>query len=461
MRKPLALCLSIAACAWGAVPTPKEHLGFTPGDDHKLADYAQVAGYFRKLAASSDRLRLVEFGKSSGGKPMLVAFISTPENLRRLDHHRQVSRRLARGEATEEEARKLAAEGKVIVWIDSGLHASEVAPVQHSFELAFRMLTDEGEEARRIRQNVILMQIPVINPDGLDWVAHWYRQNVGTPYELASLPRLYQKYAGHDNNRDLFMLNLEETRHVTRLLFQEWFPQIVYNQHQSPAFPARIFVPPHAEPLNPNIPASVQEGVTLIGAAMRERFARENKPGVLSYYGYDAWWNGGLRAVPAFHNMHGILTETALHSYATPRDYKLTDLPDRFPNGIPPRSRPSSTRDRGWAGAGAFATPSTTCSPPISPFSTWPPRAVSISCGRRMRSRATISKRARKANRSPTSSRRRSGTARAPSRCCAVCRPPASTCAARAPNSAPARRVIPKEAGCCRRVSLSARTWWT
>ncbi|MBK5294598.1 MAG: peptidase M14 [Acidobacteriia bacterium] len=339
----------IAALSFGALPTPKEHLGFTPGDDYKLADYAEVTGYFQKLAKESGRIRVEEFGKSSLGKPMYVAFLSSEENLRQQDRWRQISRKLALGEVSAAEARKLAGEGKVIVWIDSGLHASEVAPVQHSFDLAYRMVTGEDEETRRIRQNVILMQVPVINPDGLDMIVHWYRKNVGTPYELAPLPWLYQKYAGHDNNRDWFMFNLPETRHVSRLLFQEWFPQIVYNQHQAPAFPARIFVPPFAEPLNPHIPSEVMEGINVIGSAMKERFAREGKTGVLSYHGYDAWWNGGLRSVPAFHNMHGILTETALFGYGTPGNYKLSDLPPLFSNGIPTKE-PSVFYQRPWLG---------------------------------------------------------------------------------------------------------------
>ena len=332
-----------------AVPSPKEHLGYTPGEDYKLADYADVSGYFRKLAAASDRIKLEEFGKSAHGKPMLAAYISSPENLARLSEWKQTSRRLALGEGSRDEARQLARNGRAIVWIDSGLHASEVAPVQHSLDLAFRMITQEDEETRKIRDRVILLQIPVINPDGLDWIAHWYRRNVGSPYELAPLPQLYHKYAGHDNNRDWFMMNLAETRHVSRMLFQEWFPQIVYNQHQAPAFPARIFVPPYAEPLNPHIPAPVMEGINGIGAAMKERFAREGKPGVISYTGYDAWWNGGLRSVPAFHNMHGILTETALFSYATPGNYKLKDLPERFSNGIPTKE-PSVFYERPWLG---------------------------------------------------------------------------------------------------------------
>ncbi|MCC6343832.1 MAG: peptidase M14 [Bryobacterales bacterium] len=348
MRKLAFLALLYCSLALAAVPEPKQHFGFTPGDDYQLADYQSVISYFQVLEKSSPRLKLVSFGKSAHGKTMYVAFISDPANLAALDRYREINRKLALGLASAEEAQRLAAEGKAIVWIDSGLHASEVAPVQQAPILAYRMLTDETEEARKIRRNVILMQVPVINPDGLDWVARWYRGNVHTPYELAPLPSLYQKYAGHDNNRDYFMLNLEETRNVSRLLFREWFPHIVYNQHQAPPSPARIFIPPYAEPLNPNIPAPVMEGINLIGAAMKERFAREQKPGVLSYWGFDGWWNGGLRSVPAFHNMHGILTETA-GNLATPRDYKPGDLPQRFGNGIPTRE-PSIFYQRPWLG---------------------------------------------------------------------------------------------------------------
>ncbi len=349
LRSALVFVLFVVSSFSASVPTPKEHLGFTPGDDLKLADYEQISGYFQKLAKASDRIKLVEFGKSSDGRAMYAAFLSSPENLKKLDHYKEINRKLALALTTPADAARLAKEGKVFVWIDSGLHATEVAPVQQAPDLAYKLITDEGEEVRRIRQNVIVIQIPVINPDGLDMVVKWYRKNVGTPHEQAGLPWLYQKYAGHDNNRDWFMLNLPETRNVTRLLFQEWFPQIVYNQHQQPAFPARIFVPPYAEPLNPNIPASVMEGINQIGSAMAERFASENKPGVISYYGFDGWWNGGLRSVPAFHNMHGILTETAASGYGSPRTYDPKTFPVRFGNGLPTKE-PSIFYQRPWMG---------------------------------------------------------------------------------------------------------------
>ncbi len=348
-RRVWLLVCALAAPAAGVVPAPAEHLGFTPGEDYKLADFSQISGYFLKLAETSDRIRVVQFGASSEGKPLYLAIVSSPENIAGLDRYREISRRLALGLASEEEATRLAAEGKAVVWVDSGLHASEVAPVQHAPELAYRLVTGETAELRRIRDKVILLQVPVINPDGLDWIVHWYRGNAGTPYELAPLPRLYHKYAGHDNNRDWFMLNLVETRHVTRLLYEEWFPQIVYNQHQQPPFPARIFVPPYAEPLNPNIPAPVMAGVNLIGAAVKELLARQGKPGAISYHGFDGWWNGGLRSAPAFHNMHGILTETAAGVYATPVEYKPEELPQRFSNGLP-ATEPSIFYPHPWRG---------------------------------------------------------------------------------------------------------------
>jgi hypothetical protein len=349
LRRVLAAGFAAVWLATAAVPTPKEHFGFEPGDDYKLANYHEITGYFRKLASSSDRIQLVEYGKTSFGRTSVMAVISSPHNLKRLNELRELNRRLALGMVSAQELDAAVRTARSIVWIDSGLHATEVAPAQHSPHLAYRMLTDEGEEAKRIRDNVILLQVPVINPDGLDMVVDWYRKNIGTPFELAPLPMLYQKYAGHDNNRDWFMMNLPETRNVAKLLFQEWFPQIVYNQHQAPAFPARIFVPPYAEPLNPNIPAPVMEGINTIGAVIKERLARENKVGVLSYHGFDAWWNGGLRSAPAFHNMHGILTETAAHVFATPRVYEASALPERFANGMPTK-QPSVFYERPWMG---------------------------------------------------------------------------------------------------------------
>jgi hypothetical protein len=316
--------------AEGRVPAPAEVFGFEPGADLRLADHAQIADYFARLAAASGRVLLREIGRSVQGRPLLLAVISDEANLRELERHRSASAALARGRLADSTAARLARDGRAVVWIDGGLHATEVAGAQHTPVLAHHLATAESEEVRRIRRETILLLMPVMNPDGLDMVVSWYGRQLGTPYETSPLPWLYHVYAGHDNNRDWFMITQPETRAVSRVLYHEWYPQIVHNHHQVAPFPARIFVPPFAEPVNPRIPAGVVAGVNAVGTAMARRFAEEGKPGVVSRIGFDMWWNGGMRTAPYYHNMIGILTETALHRYATPRYYEPDSLPAVF-----------------------------------------------------------------------------------------------------------------------------------
>ena len=332
------------------VPRPDDVLGFRPGADRKLADYETIVKYFRALDAASDRVIVKDIGPTAEGRTMIAAFISSEANLKKLDHYQDIARRLALARGLDDtRARALAAEGRAIVWIDSGLHATEVAPAQHAPELAWRVATDESGEMRRIRDEVILVQVPVMNPDGLDKVVAWYNRNLGTPYEVAPMVELYHRYVGHDNNRDWFMFNMPESRNVAKLLYEEWFPQIVYNHHQSAPFPARIFVPPFDDPMNPNIPAPVMRGVATVGDAITSRLESEGKAGAISRIGFDTWWNGGMRTAPYFHNMVGILTETALWRYATPHEYDAAKLPKRFRNGLPTDS-PTTFYPSPWRG---------------------------------------------------------------------------------------------------------------
>lgn len=330
------------------VPHPRDVLGFTPGDDYHLADFSQLREYFQRLDAASDRMQLEVVGKSTRGRDMLVAVISTPDNLAQLDRWKGIARRLARGRGlAEEDARRLAGEGKAIVWIDAGLHAAETAHAQHTLLLAHRMVTDESAEARRIRDNVILVLAPCVNPDGLDRAADWYRRTVHTPYEDSPMPWWFDSYTSYDNNRDYFMQTQIETQVVSRLLYFEWVPQIVYNHHQG-FYPSRIFVPPFPDPFNPNIDAGVLRGIELVGAAMQDRFEREGKDGVLSRYGFSSWYNGSLRTTTYFHNMIGILTETT-HDTPTPFFYDPARMPERFGNGWSTRT-PSTNYPRPWKG---------------------------------------------------------------------------------------------------------------
>ncbi len=349
LPRSLALCLIFVSLALAQITEPKSHFGFTPGDDFKLADYDQIRSYFELLAKQSDRMQLVDIGQSSEGRPTVMAYISSPANLARLDEYRQIQQKLALAQVPENEAKELAARAKAIVWIDCTMHSTEVTPSQHAPLLAYRLLTEDSAEVRQILDKVILLMVPVTNPDGLQMITAWYRQNVGTEHEIAPYPGLYQKYSGHDNNRDWFMLNLPETRNVSKVLYQEWFPHIVYNQHQVAPFPARMFVPPYSEPLNPAIPAAIVEGISLIGQSIKERLALEGKPGAISYINFDGWWNGGMRTTPPFHNMHGILTETAGYYYATPYVYDPARFPRTFSNGMP-TDKPSIFYPQPWKG---------------------------------------------------------------------------------------------------------------
>ena len=348
----LLLPLALAADLGAQVPHPRDVFGFTPGDDYQIATYDQMLEYYKRLDAASDRVQMREIGKSALGKPMLLLFISSEQNLRQLDRWKDISARLARARIPEEEARRLATEGKAIVWIDGGMHATERAHAQMTSLLAHKVVTEETAEMRAIRDNVILLLLPVINPDGLDIVANWYLKNRGTPFETTSPPELYHHYVGHDNNRDWYMLLQPESQAAARVIYEEWYPQIVYNHHQTSPRWTRIFTPPFADPINPDIPAGVISGVNLVGNAMVNRFMEEGKDGVVSRLTFDMWWNGGMRTAPYYHNMVGILTETA-HPTPTPEYYPPEDLPPTVGgrrSGDIPTDRPSLFYPAPWKG---------------------------------------------------------------------------------------------------------------
>ncbi len=308
----LAVQLATPLGLFAQVPKPADVYGFEPGTDYKIADYNQIQDYLRRLDAASDRVRMIEIGKSAEGRPLLLLFISSEQNLRQLDHWRDIAARLALAKDLEDStARRLATEGRAIVWIDGGLHATERAHGQMTSVLAYKVATEETPEMRFIRDNVVMLLMPVMNPDGLDLVVSWYRKNLGTPFETTNPPYLYHHYVGHDNNRDWFAIRQPETQAVSRVWYTQWFPEIIYNHHQtSPAW-TRIFVPPFQDPVNPDIPPQVTAGVNLVGTAMVNRFADEGKDGAVSHVQFDMWWNGGVRTAPYYHNMIGILTETA------------------------------------------------------------------------------------------------------------------------------------------------------
>ena len=279
---PFLMIPTITPAQESVTPTPESVIGWAPCTDYKLATYEQIAEYFRVLDKATDRMQLVDIGETAEGRTQLMAIISSESNMQNLARYKEISQQLARARVSGDEAQALVDEGKAIVWIDFGLHSTEVAHGQTAPWMAYKAVTEETEEMQVIRDNVIFLLVPNMNPDGTTLVAEWYMQHVGTQYEGAPLPELYQKYVGHDNNRDWFMFNQPESQNIGRQVYHEWFPQIIYNQHQSGPFPSRIFIPPFAEPVNPNIPPLVMRGINAVGSAMGRRFDQEGKTGVVS-----------------------------------------------------------------------------------------------------------------------------------------------------------------------------------
>jgi len=326
----LVLLISTGFSTAQTIPKPEDVLGFEVGADFHLATYEQAIRYFRSLEQASPRIKLFEIGKTSMGKPMIYAVISSAENMARLDRIKEISKQLSLvGGLSDKEAKNLAAEGKPVVYIDGGLHASECAPAQQNILLAYTMVASEAPDIRFIRENTVLVLV-FANPDGMDLLAEWYLSNVGTPYEVSRMPYLYHKYVGHDNNRDSYMVNMPETQNLTRIANQEWYPVILYNQHQTAPFPARIWIPPASEPTNPNAHPMLIRWQNLIGSAMGAVFDREGKSGAISRTVFDTWYPGYVTQVVDGHNIISLLTETALYRYATPHFYTLDDFPDEY-----------------------------------------------------------------------------------------------------------------------------------
>jgi hypothetical protein len=296
----------------GAITGPKAELGFSIGDDYQLANYTQLANYWRKLARESDRLKLVEYGKTSEGRPMLMAIITSPANHKKLDHLKDISMRLALAEGlSDEQACALAAEGKAVVWIDAGLHATEVANAQSLTEMVYQMLTRSDPETLKILNDVIFLAA-FSNPDGLELVANWYmREKDPAKRSTANLPVLYQMYIGHDNNRESLLCSMPESESIARVLYREWFPQIIYNQHQSGPAGAVLFIGQMRDPSNPNLDPLLAPSTEFVSAAIHGRYVAEGKPGAVnrSFASYQNWWNGGIRSTVCFHNQIGILSE--------------------------------------------------------------------------------------------------------------------------------------------------------
>src|SRR2546429_58479 len=302
------------------IPSPRSVLGFNPGDDRTIADWKQITDYFARLDKASDRVAVQTIGTSTLGRTMIAAFISAPENIRSLEKYKAIQARLAdpRKVGSDAERDQLVRDGKTVVVISCSIHSTEIVASQMEMQLAYNLASANDPDTLSILHQTILILIPSPNPDGVDIVANWYRKTLGTPSEGREPPELYHHYAGHDDNRDWFMLDLKETKAITHLFWQEWFPEIVYDIHQQGSNGSRFFVPPFYDPPNPHIAPLLLREVGLIGHKMAADVTAAGFKGILTNALYDTWWHGGFRTAPYFHNSIGILTEASSARIMTP-----------------------------------------------------------------------------------------------------------------------------------------------
>ncbi len=326
------------------ITSPRAQFGHDIGDDYFLANYSQMIDYWRKLDRESDRMKMVRIGTTAEGRQMWMAIVTSPENHRKLARYQEISRRLALAEhLTDAQARALASEGKSVVWIDGGLHASEVLGAQQLIQMLYDLVSRNDPETLRFLRDDIILLVPA-NPDGQELVSDWYMREADTlKRTTARLPRLYEKYAGHDNNRDSYMASLPETQAMDSILFRAWYPQIMYNHHQTGPIGTVIFAPPFRDPFNYNFDPLVPMELDLVGAAMHSRFVAEGKPGATmrSGSGYSTWWNGGLRTTVYFHNMIGLLTE----AIGNPTPVEIPLVPEKL---LPKGDLPMPIQPQKW-----------------------------------------------------------------------------------------------------------------
>ena len=329
------VCLSFFSLAQ-SIPSPKSHFGFSIGDNYQLATFSQTEAYLKKVAAVSPRMKLQSIGKTEEGRNQYMAIVSDPANIKNLAKYKAISQKMARAEGlSESEASQLAKEGKAVVWIDGGLHATETVGIHQWIETMYQFLTRNDEETQRILKNTIILFVHA-NPDGQELVSSWYMRNADTlKRSYANLPRLYQKYIGHDNNRDFYMMNMSESKNMSRQQYIEWMPQFLYNHHQAGPMGTVVAGPPYRDPFNYVYDPLLVTGIDAIGAAMSSRLNAEGKPGYTMKGGstYSTWWNGGLRTTAYYHNIIGVLTEII----GSPTPMKIPLVPQRLiPNsGLP------------------------------------------------------------------------------------------------------------------------------
>jgi zinc carboxypeptidase len=323
---PAVALLALPALATAQrVPAPESVLGFRVGEDRKLADWTDIVGYFRMVDAASPRVLVEEVGKTTEGRPFLVATITSEANMARLEELRRANLRLADPrDLSDQEVDRLVSEGRAVVALNYGIHSTEVAAPQTAMEEAWRLATTTDPQLLEVLDRTVILMIPSHNPDGTQKVVEWYRKSLGTPWEGGAIPFLYHPYVGHDNNRDWYMFTQAETQLTVRYVYDRWRPQIVHDLHQMGTREARIFVPPYVDPWEPNVDPALVAAANNVGSYVAGRLTAEGKRGTVIHALYDAW--SPARAYPHTHGGVRVLSECASARMATPVEVTFDEL---------------------------------------------------------------------------------------------------------------------------------------
>ncbi|MCK4817720.1 peptidase M14 family protein, partial [bacterium] len=310
---------TIDSAAQEKVTTPENFFGFKMGSDRKLARWDRIVDYFYKLEKESDRIKVINMGPSTMGNPFLVLVISSPENLSNLDRLQEINKKISDPRGIDEKTiESYIKEGKAVICQSMGLHASEVGGTQMTPELTYDLVSRKDTETQRILDNVLFFMIPCFNPDGEIMITDWYNETVGTDYEGARLPWLYNKYAGHDNNRDGDFLNLAESKYAAKIMYVDWPPQAYIDHHQMGSYGARFYVPPYCEPIRPYADPLIWREISWYGSHIAYKLEEAGIKGVINSAMFPGWGHFGWHWITPFHNITGMLTESASVNLATP-----------------------------------------------------------------------------------------------------------------------------------------------
>lgn len=321
------LTVAVPAAEPAIIPTPSEFFGFQVGADRQLADYGQIVSYLKKLESVSRKIQLEDLGPSTQGRPIILAAISSEENLKNKQKYQEIARKLAdpRG-LSPAEIDKLIADGKAIVLVTCNIHASEIGATQMAMEWAHSLVTARSQDTLSWLDNVILLLVPSLNPDGQAMEVDWYRKYIATPFEGGRMPWLYHPYTGHDNNRDWFMLTQKESKAVNHAVYFEWYPQVWLDEHQMGSTGPRMFVPPYSNPVAERLHPLLWRTVDHLGTMMSWRLEQNQKAGVIYGYVFDAYWPGGTKNTAWWKNIVGLLTEVASCRLASPLEVAPVEL---------------------------------------------------------------------------------------------------------------------------------------